>query len=436
MESLRIAETQYPSPFASGLEFNPPVRGPWNIVHMALQIPEAHLLYICARGCLRGVLMTCAEMGAMDRMHWVGVREHDLATGELDATTLRLATHVIAALKTTKPPLIMVYLSCIHKCTQMDYPALLEGLRSAFPEIRFIGCHMMPTMRKSGPTDEERTRAQMYEALSPCQPITNAVTILGSDWPLAKNSVLKSALLAHGIAIRELPTCKSFADYQNLAQSATMLSFAPQALLAATSTCSRLGRKHLHLPLCYPSAAIKAMLAKAQEGLGIAIPSSQAEERADHALRNAKKTLGDRPIHIDYTATVSPLSLARLLIEYHFCVSTLYLDAFAPHEEEDYAWLKEHAPDLRVCPTIHPSLRLERVRKYLNPEGDSILAIGQKAAYLSGTRFFVNTVNDMGHLDFGAQAFIASAMLEAQAKPKDPEIVLQQKGLGLPSCWH
>ena len=82
---LPIAEASYPEPFAQGLEFNAPVRGPWNIVHMALMIPEAHLLYICARGCLRGVIMTAAEMGAMARMSWIGLTEDELTTGLLDA---------------------------------------------------------------------------------------------------------------------------------------------------------------------------------------------------------------------------------------------------------------------------------------------------------------------------------------------------------------
>ena len=40
--------------FARGLEFNAPVHGAWNIVHVGMQVPECHQIYVCADNCMCG----------------------------------------------------------------------------------------------------------------------------------------------------------------------------------------------------------------------------------------------------------------------------------------------------------------------------------------------------------------------------------------------
>ena len=56
-----ISKVGWPAPFAGGVEFNAPARGPWNIVHTGMLLPESHQIFICAQGCLRGVILTAAE---------------------------------------------------------------------------------------------------------------------------------------------------------------------------------------------------------------------------------------------------------------------------------------------------------------------------------------------------------------------------------------
>ena len=70
---VRIADASFPAPFRSGLEYSSPARGTWNIVHTGMLIPEAHEIFVCAAGCLRGVILTAAEMGLTDRVSTAGV---------------------------------------------------------------------------------------------------------------------------------------------------------------------------------------------------------------------------------------------------------------------------------------------------------------------------------------------------------------------------
>ena len=67
LEGVRIADASFPLPFPRTLEYNAPAHGTWNIVHIGMAVPESHSIYVCSDNCLRGVVMTAAEMGCSDR---------------------------------------------------------------------------------------------------------------------------------------------------------------------------------------------------------------------------------------------------------------------------------------------------------------------------------------------------------------------------------
>ena len=69
---VRIADASFPVPFEHRLEFNAPVHGTWNIVHIGMLVPECHQIYVCSDNCMRGVVLTAAEMDAADRFSSVG----------------------------------------------------------------------------------------------------------------------------------------------------------------------------------------------------------------------------------------------------------------------------------------------------------------------------------------------------------------------------
>ena len=75
---------------SSGLEFNSPAHGNWNIVHTGMLLPEAIQIYVCADNCMRGVVLTAAEMNAADRFSFVIVEEEDLLNGNLEDVTIEV----------------------------------------------------------------------------------------------------------------------------------------------------------------------------------------------------------------------------------------------------------------------------------------------------------------------------------------------------------
>ena len=80
---------------SSGMEFNSPAHGNWNIVHTGMLLPEAIQIYVCADNCMRGVVLTAAEMNAADRFSFVIVEEEDLLNGNLEDVTIEGVADVL-----------------------------------------------------------------------------------------------------------------------------------------------------------------------------------------------------------------------------------------------------------------------------------------------------------------------------------------------------
>ncbi len=96
---VSIKDASYPIPFPQGLEFNSPAHGCWNIVHTGMLIPEAHQIYVCADNCMRGVVLTAAEMCEEDRFSFVIVEEQNLLSGNLEDVTIEGTADIIRKLK-------------------------------------------------------------------------------------------------------------------------------------------------------------------------------------------------------------------------------------------------------------------------------------------------------------------------------------------------
>ena len=166
------------------------------------------------------------------------------------------------------------------------------------------------------------------------------------------------------------------------------------------------------------------------EELGLPAPDFADEiRRCDAALTAARAEIGGAPIAIDASAHPRPLGLARLLLEHGFHVTEVYLDAVSGEEEGDLAWLRENAPELALSSIILPEMR---VSPRSRPE--RTLAVGQKAAWFTGSNHFVNLVQGGGLWGFAGVRAMARLMLEAWREKKDARDLIPRKGWGCESC--
>ena len=428
---VAIRDADFPVPFASGLEYNAPARGPWNIVHTGMLMPESHQVFACAQGCLRGVILTAAEMEAMDRMSWISVDRNDLFDGSLERNIVDGTADILRKLP-RKPRAVLLFLSCVHLFAGCDFEAILAELRAMFPDVVFVDCYMNPTMRKSGLTPDQLMRRQLYAPLAPCPSEPKTANLIGNDRPTDESSELARLVREAGWQLRDITDCKTFDEYLAMAKSALEITYLPTAAAAGDALERRLGRKHLYLPLSYDFDEIERNLAKLADALGIDAPDwTGAKRNALRALEHAREVAGDFSVEIDYTATPRPVGLALLLAEHGFRVTRVYTDAMIEEERPAFERLRSLAPDLLLTATVHAKMRF--AGKGVHEHGP-VLAIGQKAAYFSGTRHFVNIVSGGGMYGFDGVAKLAALIEDAAIHEKDTEIVIQHKGLGCRSC--
>lgn len=433
-----IKEASFPVPFQPGLEFNSPAHGNWNIVHTGMLVPEAQQIYVCADNCMRGVVLTAAEMNAADRFSFVIVEEKDLLGGNLEDVTIEGVTDVLKRLD-KKPKAVLLFTVCLHHFLGSDLDRIYGELEKRFPEIFFMRCFMDPIMQKTGPTPDQKLRLAMYDAVQERKADPKCVTVLGSDFALDEGSDICRILKKNEILLREIPTCETWEDYQNLGEGSLILNCYPAGKFGAEKQAERLGRPFLYLPGSFDYGEIQEQEEKLLGMLGQqnnrktgkinGLDIEKEIRECEEALSHAHQIIGDTPIAVDYLFHPRPLGLTKLLLTHGFQVQSVFLDSISPEEKEVFFWLKENYPELKLISTVRPEMRV-RTRQ----QSEKILAIGQKAAWFTGSRNFVNMVQGGGFWGFDGIRHTAQLMVEAFHEEKDPEDLIVRKGWGCESC--
>ncbi len=455
----KITECSFPEPFESRLEFNPPVHGTWNIVHTGMLVPEAQQIYICADNCMRGVVLTAAEMGAIDRFNCVVLEEDDLMESNLEAITIDGVTDILnkirqdnlaeidhgspgAANKRLLPPAVLCFPVCLHHFTGCDLNYVYDVLKSRFPEVTFVRCWMDPVMQKNGPSPMQKTWKGILDEIPAYTENDNkhAVSIVGNDFRIKDSSEIVRLIKECGFEALQIQDCETFEDFLQLKDAFLTINCAYPGEYGSRITAKKQNRKYLSLPISFSDRKIRedlsrliglmsekkgAELSEAGEESLLNSIIEDAKRDADSKLRQARRLIGETKIALDSTAFYRPLGLARLLTEYGFHVKIVYADGFLPDEEEDFKWLCEHRPEISVSPVID-------VRMRTKPRGakEKILAIGPKAAWFENTEYFVNLVEDGGLWGFSGIAELAEMMIDAFENPKDLRTTVPMKGLG------
>lgn len=443
-EPVSLSDISFPSPFYEGLQYNAPARGVWNIVHTGMLIPESHQVYVCAQGCLRGVILTAAEMNEMERMSWVALRESDMWNGEMENRVIDGTSHIVEQL-TSKPRCVLIYLSCMHMFEGCDFQMITDELKDRYPDIDFVECYMIPTMRKTMSPDA-MMKISLYESVRKREPDERLVGIIGNQLPMDCSSDITQLIKMSGRDTWDITSCNSYEDYLKLGSARTLITFLSTNDTAAKQLSERLDASLIRIPLRFDEEKLDQGLHLLGESLDIDDSRmnewiAKQKEAALSALTKAHKVIGNCEIAIDYTAFPYILELSEVLLKHGFNVKKIYADNFPADEKDAFDRIISDYPeqDIKIYPTNEPAMRYEASGRAHYPEEAaqdkaSILAIGQKAAYFTASSYFVDIVEGGGSYGYQSIIKLAQLMIEAFETPKDTKKLISHKGWGCESC--
>ena len=468
--AVKIADASFPVPFGHRLEFNAPVHGTWNIVHIGMLVPQCHQIYVCADNCMRGVVLTAAEMGADDRFSSVLLEEDDLYDQNLETITVEGVSDIIRRLP-VRPRAVAVFLVCLHHFVGTDASYVYKTLEERFPDIDFIRGWMDPVMQKTGLTPEQKLKEAMYRPIPPLPVDPKLVCVLGDNQALYPDSDLARLVAkaggrvlqlhdwrAHGRRIGVLSGeegdtedehfafCKNYDDFLGIGAAGLLITRSPSGVHGVTQLAKRLGRPFLYLPPVSGEEEIRRQietLARTLEEISAGQVNANADGissiqtdaaaiiqegtlAASRALQHARSLIGDTEITVDYIGNTRTLSLTKRLVQSGFHVTRVYLDAVLPEEEADFRWLQENCPDLLLTATIHPGMRVLHAAENTG----KMLAIGPKAAWFGGTAHFVNLVEFGGLWGNAGIIRLAQLMEDSFLHEKDTRTIIPRKGQG------
>ncbi len=457
------------------MQYNCPVHESWNIVHIGSLLPESHAIYVCGDNCLRGVVMTAAEMGLTPRFSAVMPTEAEISDGRLEEVTVRGTADLIRKLP-YRPKAVLLFLVCMHHMVGVDESYIFRTLEREFPDICFLRCWMDPAMQKLGPSPDMKLRREMLSPLKAGRrpsasegPVQKPFAALVSDnLPLPEDSTLAFFLRELGIAFRQPQDCRSFSEYQSLGEAKLFLTRSPAACFGLRKFTAEEKKEWLYLPvkLCYDDIreSLRQLLEKLRvcglltENLHARLADfCQREEAAcEAAFAALPASLCQTEISLDGVGLVQPLSAARLLLSHGLPVQRIYLDAPLPEEEADLQWLKSHAPeteilsvsDVRAFNRARAGAGRRQARESEGPgaaecqerggvsstaAAPARLALGPVAAFYEDTPYFVNHIENGGAWGYQAVRQMLQDIIEACEEEKSAEELVQRKGWGLPS---
>ncbi len=425
MQLTRQQQTEFSPCFADTLRYCSPSHGGWGVVRTGMLVPESYQLFVCPFACGRHGAIGAIAQGFKHRLSYLYIDEADIVSGGYEQLICEAVDELLKALD-FRPKVLMIFVSCLDDLLGTDHNAFLQVLRNRHQDMRFTVCHMNPITLDSKlppPVNIQRKIYGLLEASAKPR-LKHAAAFYGNNVGLDKNSEIYEVLAAAGYTdIYHISECRTWAEFQKLAQASINIVPTPVGLAAATDVKQAHGIDYVYVPVSYDFAEIKRNYEHILSRFQVEIDLSKPRQEAISAILWAKAEVGDLPVIIDSSATIRPFTLAKTLCSFGFKVEKIYAQQCIPIEMKNYLWLDENAPGVKIIQPEQP--RSPIVRKY----DRECLAIGFEGAYLTGARFIVDLVNDETLYGYKGIEKLMQRLVSASQARSDLRSLINRYGL-------
>lgn len=306
-----------------------------------MKIPGVQMIYVSALACTRHRNIDFIEMQRKGRLSYLLFNEVDMITGDYITKTKDAAAEIAAE---RNPSGIILLTGCQSALLSTDYKLLTEEIEQEIgvPIRVHDGCRLCGFDEENGAASS--IDQLLYSFLRPAEKSEElSVNILGSAVP-DEGSELFAILETAGVKkVNRLSACKTFADYQEMAQAHLNILTSPQDLEIGQYLQETLGTPYVCLGGIYDSASLEQAYDTLGKVLNCSIDLSAMKAQLEDKLQTLKQAVGARSIAVEGDA-----ELAKWLLCEGFCVVSLSMGHHQGLTPEQRAWFAENAKNLRV----------------------------------------------------------------------------------------
>jgi hypothetical protein len=354
-----------------------------------LRIPESHSLHICPSACGRHTALRALKNGEKEFMSFLYITEADMVSGHYEEIIGDAVETLLRVIRPV-PRAFVIYFNCIDDFLGTDERALLDGLISRYPSLRFTVCHIDPVAAEDKIPPGMKKHNQMYEFLEYTGRKDDSINIIGNYVSLDKDCELFSVLAGWGLhKVRQLFDCRTYDEYRQMADSRLNLVLMRMGTLAARNMAVSLDIPYFFNPVSYDIEGVLRNYQQIADILGLSCPDfSDAVYETKLAIRATRETVGDIPVIVDSSATILPYAMAKTLLQYGFNVTAVIASLRNNEDSEEQGWIRENYP--RISFIQEDSY--EAVAGYEFKK--ECIVIGYDGAYLLRAVHYVDMYND------------------------------------------
>lgn len=408
--------------FEPNLCYCNPAHGGWGIIRVAALIPGSYLLFVCPSACFRHGALGAIQHHYKDRISYLYINQSDI----VDGYDQEILDSVDELLERTEKDirLLFIYVSCLDDFIGTDMEKVTSILGKRYPDILFRAGHMNPIASSTKMPPAVTTFDAMLSVLPNWEKSDSGVSIWGNFVGIPEDNELIRVLEKNGHPVRQISSCNSFSEYEEMSRSGKSIVIKPFVRYALGRLEKRTGATHVEMPISYDIDAVSQEYQVLSSFLDEDFSEEIEKDRilCEAAIHSAREEVADVPVFVSDSATVFPLSLAVALLKYGFHVTRVYLSEVVGPDQKYADILLSDYPHVKIIQGDHPD-------SVFRSETETIaLAVGEEAAYLSQACYVADISSDEGLFGYQGIRILMDTMRLAMKEKADIRKLIDEYG--------
>lgn len=408
--------------FKKTLNYVSPSHGGWGVVRVAALVPESHQLFVAPFACGRHGALGGAVNGIKDRISYLYIEESDIVSGGYEDLIPEAVDELVEVVE-RKPKVIFIFVSCLDDLLGTDHVQLNKKLSKKHQGIEFRTCHMNPISLDTKFPPPVTLQHSMYSLLKVSNTKQNSVNMIGNHIPINKKCEIFNMLMENDIFLKHITDCESFEEFQNMGNSRLNIVVSPVAKYASEQMEKNLNIETILFFNSYDMDEIEKFYQQLANILNIEIDTSKYQKNAIQHMKIALKTIGDKPIAIDYQSVKKPFTLAKILLDFGFHVKLIMVKEIPKFEKQSYTYILDNYKEVEIVNALHHNM----TKRYKTDE--EFLCIGFDCAYATKSNHIVNIMQDEDLFGYYGIEQLMKLMVEANEKTSDLLEIIEKAGL-------